>query len=114
MPDEIKTIVTKRDDTVPATVIAQTPLSTPVNIQVVAMTAVAQIIVRATRTYLMTLIGLLSAGGIGLDKGALPDTFGALMWTSAGMALAPAVMSVLVNLGELLLKIDQRLPELRA
>ena len=87
MPDEVTTIVTKRDDTVPVSVTARTPSTTPADVRVIAMTAVARTLVRAARTYIMSLTGLLSAGGTGLDQGAL-------LWTCAGMALAPTVMSL--------------------
>lgn len=117
MADEenvVKTIVTKREDTVPASVTATTPTRTPANVRVVAMTAVAQILVRAIRTYIMSLSGLLTAGGIGADRGVLPDAFGPLLWTCAGMALAPTVMSVLGNAAELMMRLDESLPQLRA
>lgn len=114
MPEEVKTIVTKREDTVPASVVAQTPSSTPANVQVIAMTALRQTLVRSARTYVMSLTGLLSAGGTGLDKGVLPNEFGPLLWTCAGMALAPTVMSLLINFGELLARLDESHPQLRA
>lgn len=114
MPEEVKTIVTRREDTVPGNVVAETPPSTPVNVQVIAMTMLAQALVRACRAYVTSLTGLLAAGGIGADRGVLPDEFGALLWTSAGIALAPATMSFLLNFGELLARLDQKIPELRA
>jgi hypothetical protein len=111
---DVKAIVTRRDDTVPHSVLAHTPSSTPSNVQVIAMTAIAQTVIRAARTYVTSLTGLLAAGGIGADRGVLPNEFGPLLWTCAGMALAPAAMSFLLNFGELLARLDQHFPQMRA
>lgn len=111
---DVKTIVTRRDDTVPHSVMAKTPASTPANVQVIAMSAIAQTLIRALRTYVMSLSGLLLAGGVGADRGVLPSEFGPLLWTCAGMALAPTMMSFLANFGELLLKLDESFPQMRA
>jgi hypothetical protein len=111
--EDVKAIVTKRDDTMPGSLLAQTPYGSP-NIQVIAMSVFRQVFVRAARTYITSLTGLLTAGGIGFDKGVLPNEFGPLLWACAGMALAPTVMSVLLNVGELLARFDQSHPQLRA
>jgi hypothetical protein len=109
----VKTIVTKRDDSIPTTVEARTPQAMP-NVTVIPMTALKQTLVRAARTYVMSLSGLLLAGGIGADQGVLPNEFGLLLWTCAGMALAPTVMSILANAAELLARIDEQFPQMRA
>jgi hypothetical protein len=116
MPDDttdIKTIVTKREDSIERNVTARTPEGSP-DVRVIPMTMVKQTFVRALRTYVMSLSGLLLAGGIGADQGVLPDRFGSLLWACAGMALAPTVMSVLTNMAELLARIDESFPQMRA
>ena len=114
MADDIKTVVTKREETVPASVTANTPSSTPSDVQVVAMNAFLLIAIRALRVYLQSIAGLVSAGGVGLDSGILPDAFGALVVSAATIALGPAFFSALTNTIELLTKVDQNWPEFRA
>lgn len=60
------------------------------------------IAVRAGRTYGQTLVGLLTAAGMGADADVLPADFAECFLLSAQLAAVPAVMSVLHNLTELL------------
>jgi hypothetical protein len=66
------------------------------------MRSLSIIAIRALRTYIQTLVGLLSAAGMGADGGVLPADFMSCLLLSAQLALAPAVMSILHNVAELL------------
>jgi hypothetical protein len=76
------------------------------------------ILVRAARCYVQTLVGLLTAVGTGLAKDigvtlSAPD-FAQTLLTCAGIALAPAIISLLQNSLELLAKLDATAPAMRA
>lgn len=109
----VATVVTKREEAVDRNVVALTPDDVP-DVKVVAMSMTRIMFVRALRTYLTALTGILSAGGIGLDQGALPNEFGPLLLSALQMSLGPAVMSLLLNGTELLTKVDQSWPQVRA
>jgi hypothetical protein len=85
---------------------------------VVLMTPLRIIATRALRVYLQTLIGLLSAFGLGVaaDVGVTmaPGTFWTTLVACMGLSIAPAVMSILQNTLELLAKADATMPQLRA
>lgn len=73
--------------------------------------------IRALRVYLQSLVGFLLAGGSGA-AGAVGITmpvgdFGALLVSCASLAVAPAAISLIQNVIELLAKIDQTNPTLR-
>jgi hypothetical protein len=71
----------------------------------------AMIGVRVLRVYLMGLVGFLTAGIVGS-----PDAveFATLLRHAASLAVAPAAVSLLVNSTEILTKLDQTQPQLRA
>jgi len=106
----------------PATVItARADVSTDHQLSkvvIVLMPPLRIIAVRASRVYLQTLLGLLGAFGLGAaaDLGVTmaPGTFWHTLMTCAGLALAPAVMSILQNTAELLARVDTNLPQMRA
>jgi hypothetical protein len=79
------------------------------------MPAVGVVLVRVVRTYLQTLIGLLTALGLGVLPVGPVDQLA--VWqqvlVTAGLALFPAFMSLLQNTWELLGKWDVTKPELR-
>jgi hypothetical protein len=85
---------------------------------VVLMTPLRIIATRAARVYLQTLLGLLSAFGLGAaaDVGVhmAPGTFWDTLVACAGLSLAPAIMSILQNTLELLARVDTNLPQMRA
>ena len=112
-PETITTVVTKRADSLDQSVTARTPWDQP-DVRVIALPWWQILLIRAARAYLTTLTGLLSAGVSGADRGILPNDFGSLLWAASGMALAPAVMSILINGGELLAKLDEKIPQMRA
>ena len=74
------------------------------------------VLVRTVRTYIQTLTGMLSltttglAGKLGIEAGE----FGHQLMLAASLAVAPAVMSLLMNLGEILSDLDVTKPRLRA
>lgn len=74
-----------------------------------------QIVVRAAKTYLNVLTGLLAAGAAGTMPQVLPSgDFFHLLAKCSGLAIAPAVMSVIINAGVLMSKLDQKFPTLQA
>jgi hypothetical protein len=72
------------------------------------------VLVRVVRTYLQTLLGLLTAGMAGGATGLLPFVdFQDLLVKSASLAIAPAVVSAIQNVLEVMAKWDESKPELR-
>lgn len=110
----ITTIAVKRADGLEHSTTAETPLLEQPNVRVVVMSVAHILFVRSARAYVTTLLGLMSAGMSGADQGVLPDEFFAMLRTCAGMSVASAVMSLLINGGELLSRLDEKLPKLRA
>lgn len=116
---EIQAIVTAREDAPADGTVVVTPPGQP-NVILKAMTPVAQVLVRFSRTYLQGLVGFLLlslaakpvAAGLGVVV-PVGDFWGAVQ-VAAGLALAPAVISLLQNLVELLAKLDESFPKLRA
>ena len=104
-------VVTKRAD-VPSNALAPTPIGSS-DIVVVALTPVRRIAVRALRTYLMALLGLLGAGAVGAYMPQPVTEFWPALRAAAGMALAPAIVSALWNTLELVQGLDDSHPELR-
>ena len=104
------TVVTARADTVTDHQLSQ--------VVIVLMTPLRIIATRAARVYLQTLIGLLSAFGLGVASEVgvtmAADTFWHTLLACMGLAIAPAVMSILQNTLELLAKADATMPQLRA
>lgn len=87
------------------------------NVQTVTFSYIAPIklvLVRVVRTYLQSLLGLLTAGMAGGAAGMIPFTdFQDLLVKSASLAIAPAVVSAIQNILEILTKLDETKPELR-
>lgn len=98
-----------------ATVVAQ-PAPGQVNtVEVRVMAWWAQVIVRATRVYLMSILGLL---GVDAQHGTLQADdfahFGPLLLRALNMALAPALVSLLWNINEHFQGWADKFPEMRA
>lgn len=110
--EPIPTIVTKRDETFPNSVLSSTPSDVP-NVLVIAVPWWQQVLIRTGRVYLQGLVGFLSVGITGLDEGIMPDEFGSMFLMAAKFALAPAVFTLLQNTLELLMKLDVVRPTLR-
>jgi hypothetical protein len=108
MADEIKTVVTAREE-----------VSTKAELKAVEIVALPwwQIVgVRAARVYLQGLIGFLTSNATGATTavtGIPVGDFGNQIVIAASLAVAPAVLSLMMNVVELLAKLDQRAPQLR-
>lgn len=111
--EPVKTIVTERADAIDHNTTGVTPGDTP-NVAVQPMHWYQIVAVRAARVYLQSMFGLMTAGGIGLDAGLLPNDLASLLGRCAQLALAPAVFSVLQNTLELIIRLDESNPKLRA
>lgn len=117
MPEEIKMVVTSRpsdatslkDDQVVQTPGAETP-----NIVIQALSPLRIIATRVVRNYLTVVVGLVTAGMTGGDGDMLPAAFGALVWKSAQLGLASAGVSLLLNALELITRLDESHPAIRA
>lgn len=97
---------------------ADTPAVTPgaqPNVQVVAISPFVAVLTRAARTYLQVFLGLLLAAGAGATTNLVPvGDFLSVLRVSAMVAIAPSLVSLLQNSIELLAKLDQSAPSLRA
>lgn len=118
VPQEpIKVLVTERPDAPADGDKIKTPAGVP-DLQAVTRSWYAQVGIRVLRTYLQSLVGFVlavgsgAAGGVGINIQV--GDFGDLMLKSAGLAVAPAVMSLLQNSIEILSKLDQTNPQVRA
>lgn len=82
-----------------------------------AVTPLVAVLVRAAKTYVNTIGGLLMAAyaTTGTEAQFVPpgDFFHTLQHV-AGIAVAPAVISLITNAGLLLSKLDQKFPSLQA
>jgi hypothetical protein len=102
MSDAVKTVV--RPAVVAGDVlVAPQPMSVP-----------ALIVVRCTRVYLQTILGLLSAGGLGMVPGWTAGELVANVTQAATLSLAPVVFTFIQNSLELLARIDESAPRWRA
>lgn len=117
--NEVKVLVTERPGAPPDGAVLVTPPYRS-NVIVEAMTPFAQAGVRFIRTYLQGLVGFLMVAlaaaptlanvGVVVEPGDFSEAF----WKSAGLALAPAAVSLLQNLVEIFTRIDERFPKARA
>jgi hypothetical protein len=110
MSDETKTVVTERPE-----------MATPKqlnSVTVISLSPLKIVLIRATRCYLQTFIGLLVASSSGVAS-ALGVTLSAgdfihHVLICASIAVAPAFISLCQNALELLTKLDATNPALRA
>lgn len=112
---EITTIVTKRDDGISRSTLAMTPSAVP-DVIVKALSPVRIVITRVARVYIQVLVGMLTVvmSGVAADALVTPVDFVGKLKLAAGFAIAPAVVTLLQNALELLTKLDESRPELRA
>lgn len=109
MSEDLKTVVTDRAKNTEK-MSAQTIL--------IALSPLRIVLTRAARVYIQSLVGFLTAvltgaaGSVGVNITA--GNFGHQLLVCASLAVAPAVMSLLMNIAELLGKLDETRPELRA
>lgn len=73
----------------------------------------ALVLVRCCRVYLQTILGLLSAGGLGLMPGWTPGELLHNVEQAAMLSCAPVVFTFLQNTLELLARLDERGPRWR-
>jgi hypothetical protein len=117
--DSIPVLVTERDTSPPDKTVVVTPPALP-NVLIRTMTPIAQVLVRALRTFLQSLVGFLivvMAGRTIIDNVGvmIPATdFLAALKIAASLALAPTVISFIQNLVELLARVDESFPKARA
>lgn len=91
----------------------QTPPGHP-DVVVTVITPVVAILVRAAKAYLQTLLGLLSAGTLGMASNVLPaGDFVHTLKVCAGLSVASGVMSLLTNVSVLLTALGDRFPILK-
>ena len=115
--EPVKVLVTARPEAPVDGAIIKTPAGVP-DLQAVTRSWYAQVGVRVLRTYLQSLVGFVlavstgAAAGVGINIQV--GDFGDVMLKSAGLAVAPAVMSLLQNAIEILSKLDQTNPQARA
>ena len=109
----ISTVVTQRG-AVRSAVALEAPAGL---VSLVALRPWQIVLIRASRVYLQSFVGFMLAtqSGAGLQLGMpLPAAgFWREVMACAGLALAPAVMSLLQNTIELLTRVDETLPQLR-
>lgn len=109
---EIKTGIVKRED-IPDQMLARTTGVKQPDVIVVGMSIAWVIFIRALRTYLMSVNGVLTAKWTGLLP--LPiDEFSALLLVAIKASVAPMAISIIWNSIELLNKVDTKWPEWRA
>jgi hypothetical protein len=110
MAEETKSVVTER-----VGMVTEHQMN---RVTVVLMTPIKIVLVRAARVYIQTLVGLLGALGTGaaatVGVTLTAGGFWHLLVACSSIAVAPAVMSILLNSGELLAKWDAAYPEMRA
>jgi len=101
----------------PKTLVREGSGDTPTTITtVVTMPGWQMVLVRAARTYVQCLLGFLTASSTGLAGAAgIPIAqFGNQFAVAATLAVAPTVVSLLMNVGEILTDLDVNRPGLRA
>jgi len=113
MPEPIQTIVTERKDGIQEDTAARTPGDVP-NIVVQPMPWYRIVAVRAGRVYVQSLISFLTLSPAAVAAGVLPSAFGFSLQNAALLAIGPAVLSILQNTAELLARLDESHPQLRA
>lgn len=84
------------------------------DVAVEPMSVPAIILVRCTRVYLQTILGLLSAGGLGMVPGWMPGELVSNLSSAAMLSLAPVAFTFLQNSIELLARWDESNPRWRA
>lgn len=113
MSEPIQTIVTEREGGIEKPTTGLTPPNIP-NVTVQPMPWYRIVATRAARVYMQSLVGFLTAASTAVAAGVLPVEFAISVQNAALLAVGPAVMSVLQNTAELLVRLDESHPQLRA
>lgn len=106
--DDVTTVVTQRRDVTTARQLKA--------VEVVSMPWWQIVGVRALRVYLQGLVGFLTANTSGATEaitGMPMGDFGHQLVMAMSLAVAPAVLSLLMNVTELLARLDQTNPRMR-
>lgn len=91
----------------------QTPYGQP-NVVLTVITPLMAILVRASKAYIQTLLGLLSASAFGMASTVLPaGDFMHTLKVCAGLSVASGVMSALTNISLLLTALGDKFPVLK-
>ena len=99
---------------IPTGTVAQTPGALP-DIVIRVVSPLAQILVRAGKTYFNSVVGFLTAGGAGAMPQVLtPNEGWHFLAKAATLAIFPAVFSIITNLAILFGQWDQKFPTLQA
>jgi hypothetical protein len=114
VPDIISTAVIQRDDAIDQPVVARTPSSVVADVRVQTMSIAYAVFVRCARVYVQGVLGFATAGGLGLNIGLEAHEAGHLLTRAATLAIAPVAFTFLQNVVELLTRLDESLPRLRA
>lgn len=114
MAEDIKSVVVARADDGVSSGYAKTYGDDSPNYIVEALSPLRVIAIRTSRVYLQSVLGFVTAGMTGFDGGIFPADFGALFVLACKMSAATAAVTALQNFLELLGKLDQKYPELRA
>ena len=111
----VVSVVTQRDIP-PAGLFINTPNNMQ-NYVLAAVTPIMAILTRSAKTYVNTLAGLITVAYATMGTEAqfvAPGPFWHTLQHCAGIAVAPAVISLITNAGLLLSKLDQKFPALQA
>jgi hypothetical protein len=107
-PQQISTMVVRRDATVPTTTVGVTPTGVS-DVVLRAVSPLWVIFIRSARVFIQALLAGLSASNLSTYVGIHNFDFHAVL-VVAGMT---AGMTALQNAGELLAKLDQTAPQFR-
>lgn len=107
MAEETKTAVLSASAGIPNGTVLETPAGMP-NIVVKAVHPARRVLIRVSRIYVFSLLGMLTVVGLNVAPDIItpPAEFFAKLEAAAGLALAPSFYQLIVNLGEWLTKAD--------
>lgn len=115
--EDVETVVTSRAHGFEQNVVlAKTTAASTPNVLVKALSPLRIVLTRVARVYVQSLVGMLGLVMTGIASDALitPNDFGGKLVMAAGFALAPSAITLLQNALELLTRLDESRPELRA
>jgi len=106
---DVKTVTLSTHAGIPAGTMLSTPEGMP-NIVIKTKSPLVRMLTRIARVYVNALVGMLSVVLGNLAPGYLtpPDEFGQKFLLAAGLALAPAAITLLTNAAEVLAKLDNQ------
>ncbi len=114
MATKTKVSVVARDITEETT--ATTPNGFP-DVELVPITILQKICIRAARTYVFAVLGLMGYSAVAVNGLPTPMPIGEFtinLQTALQMAVAPTILSILFNLAALFAKMDESSPSIMA